>query len=187
MEKKTTSNVYLSLGSNLGHKRKNIITALCLLAERAGDIPALSSFHETKPWGFDSPNTFLNVAAHLQTSLSPKELLVHTQQIENELGRAEKSKGNLYEDRPIDIDILLYDDLIRNTPELTIPHPLMHRRTFVLEPLAEIAGTLQHPTFQHTISELLHAIEGLPSKQSKQEAMSKRTAGNHMFSSPAIK
>lgn len=162
MAKTQISNVYLSLGSNLGNRRKNILTALELLTERAGKIPTLSGFYETKPWGFDSPNTFLNIAAHLQTQHTPTHLLTITQQIECELGRTEKSKNNVYEDRLIDIDILLYDDLIRKTPKLTIPHPQMLRRQFVLEPLAEIAESLRHPTQHRTIGELLRSIQNKP-------------------------
>ena len=96
---------YLSLGTNLGNKRRNLITAAALLAERVGDILALSGFYETEPWGFDSENTFLNAALKLRTSLSPSALLTVTQAIEKELGRTVKSK-DFYQDRVIDIDIL---------------------------------------------------------------------------------
>ena len=122
---------YLALGTNIGNRRRNMITAAALLAERVGDVLALSGFYETEPWGFQSENTFLNAALRLETSLSPLELLKATQQIEVEMGRTQKSNGT-YHDRIIDIDILLYDDLILQTPELTLPHPLMQDRRFVM-------------------------------------------------------
>lgn len=145
---------YLALGTNIGNKRRNMITAAALLAERVGDVLALSGFYETEPWGFQSDNTFLNAALQLETRLSPQELLIATQHIEMEMGRTEKSNG-VYHDRIIDIDILLYDDLILQTPELTLPHPLMHERRFVLEPLAEIAPNVVHPVFKKPIFALM--------------------------------
>lgn len=144
---------YLSLGTNIGNKRRNMVTAAALLAERVGDILALSDFYETEPWGFESKNIFLNAAVKLETSFTPQELLVATQQIETEMGRTEKSDGS-YHDRIIDIDILIYDELIMKTPELTLPHPLIHERKFVLEPLAEIAPNMKHPVINKTISSL---------------------------------
>lgn len=134
---------YLALGTNIGNKRRNMITAAALLAERVGDVLALSGFYETEPWGFQSDNTFLNAALRLETSLLPLELLKATQQIEQEMGRTQKSNG-AYHDRIIDIDILLYDDLVLQTTELTLPHPFMHERLFVMEPLAEIAPNVVH-------------------------------------------
>lgn len=145
---------YLALGTNIGNKRRNMITAAALLAERVGDVLALSSFYETEPWGFQSENTFLNAALQLETSLSPLELLKTTQEIEIEMGRTQKSNG-AYHDRIIDIDILLYDDLVLQTPELTLPHPLMHERLFVMEPLAEIAPNVIHPVFKKPVISLL--------------------------------
>ena len=145
---------YLALGTNIGNKRRNMITAAALLAERVGDVLALSSFYETEPWGFQSENTFLNAALQLETSLSPLELLKATQEIEIEMGRTQKSNG-AYHDRIIDIDILLYDDLVMQTPELTLPHPLMHERLFVMEPLAEIAPNVIHPVFKKPVISLL--------------------------------
>lgn len=145
---------YLALGTNIGNKRRNMITAAALLAERVGDVLALSGFYETEPWGFQSENTFLNAALRLETSLSPLELLKATQQIEAEMGRTQKSNGT-YHDRIIDIDILLYDDLILQTPELTLPHPLMQDRRFVMEPLLEIAPNVVHPVFKKTIVSLI--------------------------------
>ncbi len=144
---------YLGLGSNLGNRRKQLITAMALLAERAGDILAFSAFHETEAWGFVSENRFLNAAVKLQTGLPPLALLHTTQQIERELGRTQKSDGT-YHDRPIDIDILLYDDLIFEAPELVLPHPLMHERKFVMEPLAEIAPLTVHPLLKERIIDI---------------------------------
>ena len=131
-----------------------MLTAAALLAERVGDVLALSGFYETEPWGFQSENTFLNAALRLETSLSPLELLKATQQIEVEMGRTQKSNGT-YHDRIIDIDILLYDDLILQTPELTLPHPLMQDRRFVMEPLLEIAPSVVHPVFKKTVVSLM--------------------------------
>ncbi len=145
---------YLALGTNIGNKRRNMITAAALLAERVGDVLALSGFYETEPWGFQSENTFLNAALQLETSLSPLGLLEATQQIEVEMGRTQKSNGT-YHDRIIDIDILLYDDLILQTPELTLPHPLMQDRRFVMEPLLEIAPNVVHPVFKKTVVSLM--------------------------------
>jgi len=151
--------VYLSLGSNLGNRRKQLIIALAKIAERAGDILALSGFYETEPWGFQSIHSFLNVVAKLETSLSPHDLLSMTQQIERELGRKAKTDDSHYEDRLVDIDILLYDDLVINASELIIPHPLMHQRLFVLEPLAEIAPKIKHPVLDLTIAGLLKNLK----------------------------
>ena len=124
-----------------------------MLAERVGDILALSDIYETEPWGFESENTFLNAALALRSLLSPLELLDATRLIEIEMGRVEKSNGT-YQDRIIDIDILMYDDIVMQTLQLTIPHPLMHKRSFVMEPLAEIAPDVVHPVFHKTIAEL---------------------------------
>lgn len=144
---------YLSLGTNLGNKRRNLVTAAALLAERAGDILALSDIYETEPWGFESSHRFLNAALILKTAYGPSELLQVTRLIEIEMGRIAKSDG-AYDDRLIDIDLLLYDDLVMQTDRLSLPHPLMHKRRFVLEPLAEIAPEAVHPVFHKTIYQL---------------------------------
>lgn len=146
--------VYLGLGTNLGNKEANLRTAIYKLQERIGKQVSLSSFYETAPWGFESDHSFLNAAIGLETSLSPIEILHITQEIEKELGRTKKSVNGSYSDRLIDIDILLYDTLVLQTPELTIPHPLMTERDFVMKPLIEIAGNVIHPTLQKTLSEL---------------------------------
>ena len=129
--------VYLSLGTNLGDKEANLTLAIKEI-ERIGTIGAQSAFISTEPWGFVSENSFLNAAVRVVTALSPEELLQETQQIELFMGRTQKSNGGQYHDRVIDIDILLYDDLSLSTPTLTIPHPLMNERDFVLIPLKEI-------------------------------------------------
>lgn len=146
--------VYLGLGTNLGNKEANLRTAIYKLQERIGKQVSLSSFYETAPWGFESDHSFLNAVIGLETSLSPIEILHITQEIEKELGRTKKSVNGSYSDRLIDIDILLYDNLVLQTPELTIPHPLMTERDFVMKPLIEIAGNVIHPTRQKTLSEL---------------------------------
>lgn len=135
--------VYLSLGTNLGDKFRNLQDALDEIALRVGTVEAVSSFIETEPLGFESENTFLNAVCRVETILSPLELLEITQQIERTLGRKRKTLvAGVYSDREIDIDILLYDDLQMDTPELTIPHPRMWQRSFVVDPLRELGVTL---------------------------------------------
>lgn len=146
--------VYLSLGTNIGDRQRNIMQAINLLNERVGTVATLSSFLETEPWGFESTNAFINVALAIETTLTPRELLEATQVIERDLGRMAKSTGDGYADRIIDIDILLYDDLILSQEDLKIPHPLMQERLFVLTPLAEIAPKLVHPVLKTTIKNL---------------------------------
>ena len=133
-----THTAYLSLGTNLGDKEHNLLSAISEIERRIGPVKAQSAFLATEPWGFESQNTFLNAAIRIKTELSPLELLDETQQIERDLGRRQKSVNGQYHDRIIDIDILLYDDLHISTPRLTIPHPHMHERDFVLIPLKEI-------------------------------------------------
>ena len=133
--------VYLGLGSNLGDKVWNLSEAIRLIAERVGQVVRQSSFIETEPWGFRSDNTFLNAVILCETDKTPREVLLLTQQIERDMGRRQKSVSVGYIDRTIDIDILLYDDLTVDEPDLKIPHPLMHQRDFVMRPLQEIRPT----------------------------------------------
>lgn len=130
--------VYLSLGSNLGDRKATMRRAIDLLNERAGSVDRQSSFIETEPWGFESTNKFLNMCVRLLTTLSPEQLLLATKQIERELGRTQKSVNGQYHDRPIDIDILMYDDVHLDSNDLTLPHPHMQEREFVMKPLREI-------------------------------------------------
>jgi 2-amino-4-hydroxy-6-hydroxymethyldihydropteridine diphosphokinase len=130
--------VYLGLGSNLGDCRKNLERAIRLIGDRVGLITRQSSFIETEPWGFESPNKFMNAVILCETTKTPREVLVLTQQIERDMGRMKKSVSGGYADRAIDIDILLYDDVTIDEPDLKIPHPLMHQRDFVMIPLKEI-------------------------------------------------
>lgn len=130
--------VYLSLGSNLGDRKATMRRAIGLLNERAGSVDRQSSFIETEPWGFESTNKFLNMCVRLLTTLSPEQLLLATKQIERELGRTQKSVNGQYHDRPIDIDILMYDNVHIDSDDLMLPHPHMQEREFVMKPLREI-------------------------------------------------
>ena len=139
----TKHQVYLGLGSNLGDREAVLLQAIKLIDKRVGQVLRRSSFIETEPWGFESDNKFLNAAVCCETELSPRQVLQTTQQIERDLGKRKchatmRQKAINYQDRPIDIDILLYDDLIVDEPDLKIPHPLMHQREFVMRPLNEI-------------------------------------------------
>ena len=140
--------VYLGLGTNLGNKEANLKAALEEIRKRVGEVTSLSAFHASEPWGFKSENTFLNAVCCVHTDFSPQEILHITQEIERELGRIKKSIGGVYSDRVIDIDILLYDDLSIHTQELTIPHPLMWERDFVMIPLREIVPHITPSSFQ---------------------------------------
>lgn len=147
--------VYLGLGTNLGDKGLNLHVAVEKINERIGKVTSLSAFYVTAPWGFSSENSFLNAACCVESELSPFDILKETQAIERELGRMKKSVGGNYSDRLIDIDLLLYGDLILHTPELELPHPLMTERRFVMEPLVEIAPEVVHPVLGKRLGELL--------------------------------
>lgn len=150
--------VYLGLGTNLGNKEQNLQIAVQKIEEQIGRVISLSALYVTAPWGFSSENAFLNAALCVETQLLPLEVLRITQEIECEMGRTHKSVDGAYGDRVIDIDMLLYDDLVLDTPELKLPHPLMQERDFVMRPLAEIAAEVIHPVFKKTIRELYNSI-----------------------------
>lgn len=130
--------VYLGLGSNLGDREQTLREAVKRIEELVGEVVRRSALYETEPWGFVSDHPFVNAAVCCMTELSPRGVLEKTQLIERELGRTHKSVDGHYTDRPIDIDILLYDDITVDEPDLRIPHPLMHERDFVMKPLNEI-------------------------------------------------
>ncbi|MBE6308197.1 MAG: 2-amino-4-hydroxy-6-hydroxymethyldihydropteridine diphosphokinase [Bacteroidales bacterium] len=149
-----TKRVYLGLGTNTGNKNENLARAIELLSLALGSPVALSGIIESEPWGFESENRFLNCVAAFDTTLSPTLLLDTTEEIERTLGRTRKSLNGQYSDRIIDIDILFYGNEIIENERLNIPHPLLHKRDFVLLPLQEIAPQLVHPRLHKSIEEL---------------------------------
>ena len=130
--------VYLSLGTNLGNRKRNIREAIDKIGEQIGVVERQSALYETKPWGYFSPNDFINSCVMVLTALAPRQVLEATQRIEQEMGRTLKSVNGEYHDRIIDIDILMIDDLVIDEPDFKIPHPLMEERDFVMTPLKEI-------------------------------------------------
>jgi 2-amino-4-hydroxy-6-hydroxymethyldihydropteridine diphosphokinase len=150
---------YLSLGSNLGDKSANLNNAIELLKERAGEVLAISAFYETEPDGFVSENSFVNIALSLDTKLDAFALLDVCEEIEKELGRTTKSVNLNYSDRVIDIDILYFNNMQLATERLTLPHPRMHKRLFVLEPLAEIAPKFRHPILGMSTAKMLKELK----------------------------
>ena len=142
---------YVALGSNLGDKEANLRRALDLLIERGVEIVKTSTFISTEPYGVTDQPQFLNGVCEVRTSLEPLELLHTLLDIEQEMGRV---RLRHWGERNIDLDLLLYEDVVIDTPELKLPHPDMQNRDFVLLPLAEIAPELVHPILQKSIEEL---------------------------------
>ena len=159
---------YLSLGSNVGNRENHIHDALARL-QALGRVAAVSSFYETEPVEFTDQPWFLNCAVFLETTEKPEHLLRTLLGIEQEMGRVRTQKKG---PRTIDIDLLLLGDTILDSPALTIPHPAMHQRRFVLEPLAEIAPDVEHPILRKTIRRLL---QDLPAGQTVRK-LSKKLA-----------
>jgi GTP cyclohydrolase-4 len=150
-----THKAYLGLGSNLGDRQNNLIQALQQLKSQA-KVEKVSSFYETEPVGFLDQPFFINAVCLISTDLDPRQLFSFIKRIERRMGRQPAFRNA---PRPIDIDILFYDDLILDSPELTIPHPALHQRAFVLVPLSEIAPNLVHPVLKKTVVELLKMVD----------------------------
>lgn len=142
---------YIALGSNLGDKEKNLRRALLLLTQQGVEVVRVSSFLSTEPYGVTDQPQFLNAVACVRTSLAPLALLDVLLATELAMGRV---RLRHWGERNIDLDLLLYEDVVLDTPRLRLPHPDMQNRDFVLLPLAEIAPELKHPTLQKTIYEL---------------------------------
>jgi len=171
---RTMSNLfYLSLGSNVGDREGYLLQAIGRLREH-GLYVALSSFYETEPVEVTDQAWFLNCAVALESAETPPQLMADILRIEKAMGRQRVEKKG---PRTIDIDILLAGDTIVDTPDLTIPHPAMAERRFVLEPLAEIAPQARHPVLKKTVRELL---DGLPAGQTVRK-LQKHRHGSHGF------
>jgi 2-amino-4-hydroxy-6-hydroxymethyldihydropteridine diphosphokinase len=145
--------VFLGIGTNLGNREGNLKQAVAGIENFPGDVLQSSSIYETEPWGFQVEEEFLNMVVKIQTDLSPDALLGNIHILESTLGRVRETKG--YISRLIDIDILFFDAQIINEEHLKIPHPLLHKRKFVLIPLCEIEPGMIHPGLGKTIGELL--------------------------------
>jgi len=148
--------VYFSTGSNQGDRLNLLVQAAKLIDNLIGKIIDYSPVIESEPWGFDAETAFYNQVLVVETELTPLQVLKLLLEIENTLGR--KRSGKEYTSRLIDIDILFYDEIQMNNDSLVIPHPLLHKRKFVLEPLASVAPDLIHPVLISSISELLQSL-----------------------------
>jgi len=146
--------VHLSLGANIGDRHNNVAKAIELIESRVGNVIEKSSTYETEPMGFVSSDNFLNLCISIQTPLYPSTLLNELIKIEQEIGRTKKSSNGTYESRVIDIDIILFGEVIVNESALIIPHPRYHERLFVLEPLNEIAPNTLDPVSRKSIKQL---------------------------------
>lgn len=151
--------LFLGLGSNLGDKQHNIELAYIEINKRIGKIISQSAFYVSKPDGFYSDNDFINAVCEVETALSPFQVLEEIISIEKYIGRTSKSINGDYSDRVIDVDILLYDNIIIETDYLVVPHPRFHLRSFVLIPLTELSPNIIHPILKKTINELKDELD----------------------------
>jgi len=151
---------YLLAGSNMEPRLDLIRQAVAMIHAEVGKVLQMSSVYESEAWGFKADENFLNQLILIETFLSPPELLASILTIEEKLGRTRNIRDG-YESRPIDIDILYFTDAVIDMPELTIPHPQLHKRRFALVPLAEIAAEFVHPTLKKTNLDLLASVEDL--------------------------
>ena len=158
--------VALLIGGNQGDRRALIEQATELIRQRIGSVVAVSRVHETEPWGDFGAESgewrvemFLNQALVVETALTAHEVLKEALSIEADLGRVRKEGSRVYSSRPMDIDLIFYNDEVIETPELTIPHPRMHLRKFVLAPLTEVMPDYRHPLLGKSVKELLTQIE----------------------------
>jgi len=149
--------VYLGVGSNLGNREHNLEQAVARIAEYIGPVLKSSSIYITEPWGFKAEEEFLNIVVKIGTKLTPSGILGRILMIESLLGRVRDNKQ--YTSRLIDIDILLYGDIIVDEESLKIPHPLLHKRKFVLVPMCEIDSEMIHPVLNKSLAELLESCE----------------------------
>lgn len=150
---------HINIGSNIGDKEQNIKSAISAIEAALGSKAYTSSFIETEAWGFESCNTFLNAAITVESGISPHEMLALLQGIEQSLGAtSHRNEDGSYKDRNIDIDIIAADQLTVNTEDLTIPHPRMHLREFVLKPMCELSPYWTHPILHKTAQELLNEL-----------------------------
>lgn len=158
--------VYLGLGSNLGDREAMLRAAIAGIDALPGTkLIQASQIYETSPMGPQDQGAYLNMAAHFQSSLSPTELVGHLQQIERDLGRAGEKDRRRWGPREIDLDVLLIGEAVINEPGLTVPHPGMHERWFVLKPLADIAPKVMHPVHDQTVESMLSQVDQAVAKE----------------------
>ena len=154
-----TGHSFILLGSNLGERESLLEKAIAMIGERCGDVIAVSKMYETEPWGFVAENNFLNQVIMIKTELCPHDLLKELLSIEAVLGRQRDENKKGYASRPMDLDILYYDDMAINDDDLIVPHPRLHLRRFTLLPLCDIAPEFKHPIFNKTNQVLLEECE----------------------------